>query len=86
MPSPKPRHWRTIGQDLTLAALFARRFLELSPVERAALLQATQSEWLPPRGAWQLAMAICQARQLIGLLEEAEAAWVEALAAQMKKN
>lgn len=73
------RDWPTVSQNLTLAISFARRFLEFSPEERAAVLNAPQSELVGARLAWDLALAICQAREIVYLLEEAEEAWKNAL-------
>jgi hypothetical protein len=86
MSSPTLHHCAAVSQNLRLAVSFARRFLDLLPEERAAVLAAPQSELIGPRMAWDLAQAICQARDLIRLLEEAEEAWIKAIAKRSNED
>jgi hypothetical protein len=51
-----------------MTASLARRFLELTLEQRADALRAPQPGWLPARIADHLAEAICQARELVSLL------------------
>lgn len=75
--------WPAVSENLALAITFARRFLDSSPEERAIALDAPE---FGSRMAWELALAICQAREIVRLLEEVEEAWNSAMLERMKKN
>lgn len=74
-------HWPSVSRNLNFAASFARRFLELTPKEKEAALFEPGRELIPSYMAWDLALAICQARELVRVLEEAEKAWISILGA-----
>ena len=75
MPSQSIRNWRDVSRNLTIVASMADRFLDLSPEDRRALLRAPESDRLLAYSGWQLAETIRQAKDIVHLLETAEAAW-----------
>ena len=77
------RYWATVGRDLGLTASIAQQILDFSSEGRKAAVEAPQPEWLPHRTADHLAEAICQARDLVQLLENAEKAWLTAVGAKL---
>ena len=78
MPSQSIRNWRDVSRNLTIVASMADRFLDLSPEDRRALLRAPESDRLLAYSGWQLAETIRQAKDIVHLLETAEAAWKQA--------
>jgi hypothetical protein len=78
MSSKSLRNWRDISRNLTIVASMADRFLELSPEERQAMLCSPTAEQLRNYSSVQLAATIRQAKDIVRLLETAEAAWKQA--------
>jgi hypothetical protein len=78
MPSKSIRVWRDVSRNLTIVASMADRFLELSPEDRQAMLNSPTADPLRIHSAVQLAATIRQAKDIVRLLETAEAAWKQA--------
>jgi hypothetical protein len=72
------RNWRDVSRNLTIVASMADRFLDLSPEDRRAELNAPESDQLRAYSSFQLAHTIRQAKDIVRLLESAEEAWKEA--------
>ena len=77
MPDHQAEDWQLIAAEIALSASIAHRILAISPQERAAALQEVKPFHLRARTAEHLADSISQARELVTLLERAEAIWLD---------